>query len=456
MLFNNRRAPVKEIPVENHNANGLIQVSADQLKAVVEQLKLSSNVLAETSSSSKQSVLDLKDQCDQTSEDALQATEKMKLIEDAGENITNFTEAIHQDSQTSFQKLVQSWDSLHELQDKMTALFTTHHALLKQMENLVNHSDNINNIIHMIGSISQKTRILALNASIEAVRAGEHGKGFAVVASEFEKLANQTFQAVKDTRQNIEFIQEEIHISTNMVKEESVQVESGTKQLEAALSDIDTFKNNLEHINQMVADSTKAVSEQSSMVQDISAILDAITTKSIQNQDHVNKVLSYLTTQHQKIEEIVSISSSLSKTSDELQNLVTTNESNTTYSEVDSALIQKITSELTKLIQSPQITNLNPIQHKFQLQNHLHASPDIEAIWSNFADGTFIFSHPPAGLVNANARPWFKEAMNGATYVSKVYTSALTKKPCITVSIPIKLDGKVIGVIGADLSVTPS
>ena len=75
----------------------------------------------------------------------------------------------------------------------------------------------------------------------------------------------------------------------------------------------------------------------------------------------------------------------------------------------------------------------------------------IEAIWSNRSDGTFIYSNPTAGLVNAKVRPWFEHAMKGETYISKVYTSSLTKKKCITISTPIMKDGKITGVLGVDL-----
>lgn len=78
---------------------------------------------------------------------------------------------------------------------------------------------------------------------------------------------------------------------------------------------------------------------------------------------------------------------------------------------------------------------------------------NVEAVWSNRVDGTFIYSNPPAGLVNAKARPWFVEAAKGNIYVSSVYISALTKRPCLTISAPIVQDGHVVGVVGIDLSV---
>ncbi|WP_461201825.1 PDC sensor domain-containing protein [Anoxybacillus sp. TBDG-1] len=87
------------------------------------------------------------------------------------------------------------------------------------------------------------------------------------------------------------------------------------------------------------------------------------------------------------------------------------------------------------------------------LNEFLWMNENIEAVWSNRIDGTFIYSNPSAGLVNAKARPWFVEATKGNVYVSSVYTSALTKRPCLTISAPIVQEGDVIGVVGIDLSV---
>ncbi|MTT30786.1 hypothetical protein GMB86_01995 [Terrilactibacillus sp. BCM23-1] len=84
-----------------------------------------------------------------------------------------------------------------------------------------------------------------------------------------------------------------------------------------------------------------------------------------------------------------------------------------------------------------------------KLIHHILQKP----IWSNRSDGTFIFSNPPAALVNAKARSWFKEAMNGRRYVSDPYISVLTKRNCVTLSVPIKENNQIIGVLGADITV---
>jgi len=96
---------------------------------------------------------------------------------------------------------------------------------------------------------------------------------------------------------------------------------------------------------------------------------------------------------------------------------------------------------------------MNKDFHKKVLDNFLNNHKEIEALWTNDIKGRFIYSNPPAGIANANVRDWFKECITGKEYISEIYISAITKIPCLTVSIPLIKNGSCIGVIGADLSI---
>lgn len=102
----------------------------------------------------------------------------------------------------------------------------------------------------------------------------------------------------------------------------------------------------------------------------------------------------------------------------------------------------------------PTLTGGNAIIHKGILDTVLNENNNIEAIWTNDTDGTFIYSNPPAGIANASIRDWYNHAAAGEIYQSEVYTSAISNQSCITVSMPIKDDfDQVVGVIGADIGI---
>lgn len=100
----------------------------------------------------------------------------------------------------------------------------------------------------------------------------------------------------------------------------------------------------------------------------------------------------------------------------------------------------------------PEFPAMQPEHHKKILDKVMANNKMIEAIWSNNQNGKFIYSNPAAGIANAKVRDWFKSSVQGNQYLSDVYISAITKNPCITISLPI-LDkgGEIMGVLGADL-----
>ena len=172
---------------------------------------------------------------------------------------------------------------------------------------------------------------------------------------------------------------------------------------------------------------------------------------SIKNKDHVYKVATDMDGQHENVEQIVAISHSLMTTSNELQSIFKQDESISSM-QVDKGIIEQIKAKMDVLLAKSPLFEMQQEEHKKWLNEFFQSHSDLEAIWSNRMDGTFVYSNPPAGLVNAKARPWFSEAAKGHTFLSDVYTSALTKKPCITLSFPISYNARVVGVIGVDVS----
>jgi methyl-accepting chemotaxis protein len=124
----------------------------------------------------------------------------------------------------------------------------------KKLRTLGDRSHEIGSIVETIGSISARTDMLALNASIESVRAGEHGRGFAVVADEVRKLAEQTAQATREVTSLIQSIQMESQESISAIADEQDQVEAEVRRV----TDAGTA---LERISQTSSDSAQRVGE---------------------------------------------------------------------------------------------------------------------------------------------------------------------------------------------------
>ena len=439
-------------PQETPDMSEQIQVSVDQLNAVAEQIKLSSLSLEDISSANQKMMQQLSEHSEKTNDNTQQVKEKMKNIQASSIQVSAISDQVLTDSLSSAKDLTASLSALQSLSGKIEALHNTHQELLQQMDSLVKHSNKTIEIVETIGLISQRTRVLALNASIEAARAGIHGKGFNVVATEVGKLANLTSDAVNETSSNMQLIQEEIMKSTGMVNEEFKQVEDGAHEITAVLDSFRKLENKQKHIQATISETNCAVASQAENIQEITVLLNDISDMSVENTNQVFNISENINNQHTNIEQLLKITNSLTNTSSELQHLVKKDDNQQfTY---DLSHIETIKKKLTNLVAQSQLHIIDTINHEKILNTFLHNQANLEAIWSNRSDGTFIYSNPPAGLVNASVRPWFKHAIKGEIYVSEIYTSALTKKKCLTISCPITYQNEIIGVIGVDLSLT--
>jgi methyl-accepting chemotaxis protein len=119
----------------------------------------------------------------------------------------------------------------------------------------------------------------------------------------------------------------------------------------------------------------------------------------------------------------------------------------------------KIVADLTEYLlialdNNPELALNIPDIHQEILDIIIDGSDRLVAIWTNDAQGNFIYSNPKAGLNSANIRDWFNECMKGIIYVSDIYISSISKCPCLTICLPIFDEDKTVkGVLGADVSV---
>ncbi|HPX61503.1 MAG TPA: methyl-accepting chemotaxis protein [Deltaproteobacteria bacterium] len=161
--------------------------------------------------------------------------------------------------------------------DGMARIAERVRATARSVENLGSRSDEIGAIVGTIEDIADQTNLLALNAAIEAARAGEQGRGFAVVADEVRALAERTTRATKEIGGMIKAIQAETRQAVSSMEEGVNEVEKGTEEASKSGGALQEILSQINAVTTQINQIATAAEEQSSTSRDISNNMHMIT-----------------------------------------------------------------------------------------------------------------------------------------------------------------------------------
>ncbi len=244
---------------------------------------------------------------DQSSEKIAQVTESLAQQKETIEQVTVITDELSQSADHILAKANSAEQQMDGALNQSTELEKTANITNDRMQNLVSmlddttrvmtvlqqESTNISGILDTIRSISEQTNLLALNAAIEAARAGEAGRGFAVVADEVRLLASRTQESATEIQHMIESLQNQTEKAVKDIaqgKDEANNCQDHTDQL---LQTLLLITQAIEQMHQMSSEISHSATQQNSLSANINESIQEVVNLSQQSSEKSASTLSY-------------------------------------------------------------------------------------------------------------------------------------------------------------------
>ncbi|HHY22014.1 MAG TPA: methyl-accepting chemotaxis protein [Bacilli bacterium] len=296
--------------------------SSEQVAATAEQLTASSNEVSLSTEVVTESIQDISQgvevQNRLTTEVNTLSMNVLQKMNDINSNIV----IVNESAQTTKSLANQGQHSVDDVMAQMDMISDKTDALTEQMKELDASTNAIVEAVNMIKDIATQTNLLAINASIEAARSGEHGKGFAVVATEVRKLADESNLAAIE----IEKMATTIANHTDRIVEEIIDndqaVSLGKEKVDIASQSFTNIDQSVEDVQAQTEAVTAAIRQIYADIEKLVQDIDHIHEVSMQTNDNVQSVAASSEEQNASMEEVAAASTHLSTMAIELQEAI--------------------------------------------------------------------------------------------------------------------------------------
>ena len=296
--------------------------TAEYLAASSEELTSSAEQAADVSQSIAESIVKVAGSCSEQFDDVQTANEHTKMLTQHMQNFEGHLEETgHQVQQTS-DVATEGRQGVETAVTGMQSIQTNVSHIAELIEGLGENSKQIGEIVDTIAGIAEQTNLLALNAAIEAARAGEHGRGFAVVADEVRKLAEQSQEAASEISERIGRIQSSTQEAVDAMHQGLSEVMDGTKTVQGAGTSFEGIASMVGKVAEASQAMQSSVERLTQSIGRIDTAVEEINTKSRSVADEAQTVSAATEEETASMHEIADASRKLAEQAQNLQNSI--------------------------------------------------------------------------------------------------------------------------------------
>lgn len=443
---------INDLTQNTRHLVGELSIASEQLRELCSKFSSEAEATAKSSEDIANTIGHIAGQADEQANASNMAVMEIQKLSEHSRKVVSVCEEVGVGNKEVQKALSSTYTLIENLVQSIERTSQENSHTAERVQSLKKETDKIESIIVSVENIAQQTNLLSLNAAIEAARAGDSGREFAVVANEIRKLSYGAQDAATEIKKNILDISnrivdlsEEIILSSEKVQNEAKQAQGAKDSLQATSKVVDDTLNSMDYISELSKEEAEATAKIKNMIDDFNSLTQSAAVA-------CQETAAITQEQAAVMQKINNATGSLTKISQEIFSYVEKVLQNQEFN-VSTEAKSKALTLLKQYSKSQEVLSMNKDTHLKLFKQLSQEFPNFTALLTVDARGQSVANSNPSEVVDFSFRDWFKATEEGKDYASKMFFSALTGKPTVTVATPIYKNNVFLGTLTAGILV---